>query len=201
MQVQILNKNIKLHLDSWLYLTIINRHTWKKLGKPTLLRSNKMAWSVTMETIQFAGELITNITFQGRTLKLKTFQLKNTTKISALTGWRNLSCGTFIFFPKIRKPDPQGKKFNKIFKTNFSGSFFLRALTAKFDLKDNTQPVFKKKMVPVTFLLLINEEHNRLEKTWVTLKMEYKQWTSPIVNLKKNAKEIRVCADFSRGLN
>ena len=106
-----------------------------------------------------------------------------------------------FFSPKLENLTPKAKNLIKYLKQTFPEVFFLRALTAKFDLKDNTQPVFKKKMVPVTFLLLINEEHNRLEKTGVTLKMEYKQWTSPIVNLKKNAKEIRVCADFSRGLN
>ena len=78
MQVQILNKNIKLQLDYGSNLTIINLHILKKLGKSTLLRSNKMARSMTKEKIKFEGELITNVTFQGRTLKLKMFVLKNT---------------------------------------------------------------------------------------------------------------------------
>ena len=51
--VQILNKNIKLQWDSGSDLTIINLYTWKKLGKPTLLRSNKMARSMTREEIKF----------------------------------------------------------------------------------------------------------------------------------------------------
>ena len=76
-QVQILNKNIKLQLDYGSDLTIINLYTWKKLGKPTLLRSNKMPISVTRKKLKFEGELITNVTFQGRTLKLKMFVLKN----------------------------------------------------------------------------------------------------------------------------
>ena len=86
MQVQILNKNIKLQFDCGSDLTIINLHTWKKLGKPTLLRYNKLARSVTREKIKFERELITNITFQGRTLKLKTFISKNTENLF-ITDW------------------------------------------------------------------------------------------------------------------
>ena len=66
-QVQILNKNIKLQLDFGSDLTIMDLHTWKKLGKPTLLRSDKMARSVTSEKIKFEVEIIPNVTFQGRT--------------------------------------------------------------------------------------------------------------------------------------
>ena len=57
MQEQILNKNIKLQLDSGSDLIIINLDTWKKLGKPTLLRSNKMARSVTREKIKLRENL------------------------------------------------------------------------------------------------------------------------------------------------
>ena len=45
-----------------------------------------MAWSVTREKIKFEGELITNVTFQGRTLKLKTFVLTNTENLFG-TDW------------------------------------------------------------------------------------------------------------------
>ena len=65
-------------MDSGLDLTIINLHTWKTLGKPTLLRSNEMAKPVSRKKIKFEGELITNVTFQGRMLKRKTLILKNT---------------------------------------------------------------------------------------------------------------------------
>ena len=77
-QVRILNKNIKLQLDSGSDFTIINLHTWEKLETPTWQISNKMARSVTREKIKFEGELITNVTFQGRAFKLKMFVLRNT---------------------------------------------------------------------------------------------------------------------------
>ena len=77
--------------------------------------------------IKFEGELITNITFQRKTLKLKTFVLKNTENLFN-TDWMekfklwDMAINSFCQKPK--KPDHKGKKFNKRFKRNFSKSFF-----------------------------------------------------------------------------
>ena len=72
-------------------------------------------------------------------------------------------------------------------------------MTAKFELKGYIEPVFKKKKVPYAYLPQINEL-NRLERTGVLSKIEYSQWTSLTIYAKKT-QEIRVCADFSTGLN
>ena len=75
-------------------------------------------------------------------------------------------------------------------------------MTAKFELKDDIQPVFKKKRnVPFASLPLVNEELDRLERTGVLSKIEYSQWVSATVYVKKKSKEIWVCADFSTRLN
>ena len=73
-------------------------------------------------------------------------------------------------------------------------------MTAKFKLKDGIQPGFKKKM-PFTFLPQINEELERLERTGVLSKIQYNQWASSTVYVKKKSKEIRVCVNLSTGFN
>ena len=54
-------------------------------------------------------------------------------------------------------------------------------MTAKFELKDDTQSLFKEKKrnVPFASLPQINEELDRLERTRVLSKIEYSQWASP----------------------
>ena len=47
----------------------------------------------------------------------------------------------------------------------------------------------------------INEKLDRLVKTGVLSKLEYSEWAALTVYVKKKSKEIRVCADFSTGLN
>ena len=48
-QVQILSQSIKLKLDSGSDVSIINLHTWRKLGKLTMIKTNKIARCVTWE--------------------------------------------------------------------------------------------------------------------------------------------------------
>ena len=75
-------------------------------------------------------------------------------------------------------------------------------MTAKLALHDNIQPVFKKKRnVPFASIEQINKELDRLEKTGILSKIEYNSWAAPTVYVKKKSKDIRVCADFSTGLN
>ena len=51
-----------------------------------MIKSTKITRSVTGETSKFEGELITNATFNGKTLKLKSFVLKNTNNLF-VTDW------------------------------------------------------------------------------------------------------------------
>ena len=84
--VKILNKEVRLQLDSGSDLTIINYHTWKRIGKPTMLQTKKVARSVTGEKISFEGEVIINVTLKNKTKKLRLFVLKNTTNLFG-TDW------------------------------------------------------------------------------------------------------------------
>lgn len=55
--------------------------------------------------------------------------------------------------------------------------------------------------MPFLALDPINNELNRLEKVGVVSKIDYSEWASPTVYIKKRNNKIRVCADFSKGLN
>ena len=67
MLVKILNKEVKLQLDSGSDLTIISLHTWRKLNKLTMQKTSKTAETVTGTKIKFERELITKVTFNGTT--------------------------------------------------------------------------------------------------------------------------------------
>ena len=86
-----------------------------------------MAKPVSRKKIKFEGELITNVTFQGRMLKRKTLILKNTENLFD-TDWMekfnlwDMSINSFC--QKLEHLTTDVKKFNKRFKRNFSGIFF-----------------------------------------------------------------------------
>ena len=74
---------------------------------------------------------------------------------------------------------------------------------ATFELKDNAQLIFKpKRQVLFAAREITEKELDHLEKIGLLSKTNYSAWASPTVyvNKKKNNK-IRVCADYSTGLN
>ena len=73
---------------------------------------------------------------------------------------------------------------------------------AKFELKENTRPIFRKKQnVPFAATKEINKELDRLVNIGILSKVEFSEWAAPMVSIRKISKEIWVCADFSTGLN
>ena len=102
--VKIGDKDGRLQLDCGSDLSIINHHTWCKIGKTRMMRTKKVARSVSGERIRFEGEVTTNVTLKENTLKLKMFVLSNTNNLLVRTGSKNLDSGTHplaIFVKKL----------------------------------------------------------------------------------------------------
>ena len=72
-------------------------------------------------------------------------------------------------------------------------------MTAKLELKNDIQPVFKKKKCAFRFFTT-NKWRIRQTRKNRGLKTEYNQWASTTVYVKKKSKQIRVFADFMTGL-
>ena len=59
----------------------------------------------------------------------------------------------------------------------------------------------KKRNVPFAALEQINEELDGLEKAGIQSKTDFSEWAAPTVYVRKKPNQMRVCADFSTGLN
>ncbi|PIO75316.1 hypothetical protein TELCIR_02663 [Teladorsagia circumcincta] len=69
-------------------------------------------------------------------------------------------------------------------------------------LMPNVRPVFcRSRPVPHAALEAVNAELNRLEQMGVITPVNHIEWAAPIVCVKKQNGKLRVCADFSTGLN
>lgn len=107
-----------------------------------------------------------------------------------------------------KKYNVQFGKSQKGTQTTISPCFFSGGLgkcskfKANFRVKDGARPVFKKKLnVPFAALEQINKELDRLEQAGILSKTDFSEWAAPTVYVKKKSNQIRVCADFSTGLN
>ena len=68
-------------------------------------------------------------------------------------------------------------------------------------MKDGAQPVFKKKRnVPFAAIEQTNKELDKLEQAGILSKTDLSEWAAPTIHVKKS-NQIRICTDFSRGLN
>ena len=84
--VDIFNSSIKFQLDSGSDISIINWRTWRKLNKPTQLKTDKTAKSVTGENINILGEATLTVTLNGVIKKQKTYVLKNSDNLFGADG-------------------------------------------------------------------------------------------------------------------
>ena len=97
----------------------------------------------------------------------------------------------------MEKFETESKKFSEIF---FSEGTCTKA-KVKFEVQENVTPVFRpKRSVPFVALDPINKELERLEDLGVIYKVDYSEWASLTVYMKKKNK-ICIYADFSMGLN
>ena len=95
------------------------------------------------------------------------------------------------------------EEIKKTFPEVFSESLCrFTKMTAKIKLNKNVKPIFRKKRnIPFAAIDKIDKELERLTPYGVLSKVDYNDWAAPVVYVKKKSGEIRVCADFSTGLN
>ena len=175
-----------------------------------MLRSHKTAKAINGTQINFEGEVITNVTLLGQTKKLKMYVLKNTENVFG-SDWMHepnlwdLPISTFCRKAELCSSPTENiiSKLKKEFAEVFTpGLGKCTKMAAELKLKQNMQPVFiRKRNMLFASLDKINHELDRLENVWILSKTEYNQWAAPIVYVKKKSGEIRVCADFSTGMN
>ena len=130
--------------------------------------------------------------------------LFGTDAITKFHSW-DLPISSFCNKIKEYKDDPQiiKEEIKKTFPEVFSeGLGRCTKMTGKIKLKKNAQPVFRRKpSIPFAAIDKIDNKLERLTQCRVLSRVDYSDWAAPEVYVKKKSGEIRVCADFSTGLN
>ena len=118
---------MRLQLDSGSDLSILNHHTWCKIGKLRITRTKKVACSVTGERIRFESEVTTSVTLKIKTLKLKMFVLRNTNNLFG-TDWIQKfelwDSPISDFCQKVDNITAEAEKLKKYLKESFPNGFF-----------------------------------------------------------------------------
>ena len=83
-KVQMNNKKFMFLLDTGSDVTLINEQTWRKIDRPTLLKTEKITHDFTGNKQKFEGECYTNVTFIGKAIKLIRFVMNRNVNLFSM---------------------------------------------------------------------------------------------------------------------
>jgi hypothetical protein len=207
-KIEINNFPIIMQLDTASDVTIISSSTWKSLGSPKLATPSQTAKNASGFDIDFLGEFQCNVKFKTKLSKGNCLVFKNNNlnllgldfinQLKLCDQSINSICNAINLQSKTSIIDKFKSDFPQLFR-NELGKCIKKV---KLHIKPNSKPVFcQKRPVAFSVIEMVDAELQRLEQNGIITPVSYSNWAAPIVVVKKASGKIRLCVDFSTGLN
>ncbi len=210
-----LNQTItKLQLDTASDVSILSTTLWKKIGSPQIQPTTFSAKHAGAGPVTFLGECEIEVSYKKEKVRnwkiyvvnnpnLNVFGLDLIDKFDLGHKSLNAICQQIISTEDAPQVDERRKQleaqFPKVFQPGLGTCKFMKG---KLQLKKGTLPVFRaKRQIPYAVQDAVDKEIDRLLAEGVIRSTNYSQWAAPVVVVKKPNGTIRLCADFSTGLN
>lgn len=215
--VDINGVTVSLQLDSASDITIISESTWRILGSPMRRETGEAASNASGGALKLVAEVPCLASMNGKTAQCRCF-ISNISHLNVLGiewfdifGLWDVPIRSLCAQIKTSVPSSAPERVSTQTVTDIQSQFadvFAEELgtctktEAKLHLKPGARPVYRtKRPVPYAALEAVEAELDRLEDSGVLSKVEFSEWAAPIVVVKKADGGIRICADFSSGLN
>lgn len=184
---------------------------WIKIDQPNCQPCNRSVRNASGEALEITSEFQCPVKFGQRAFTgtchltpIKNLNLLGIDWIDQLGIWEvpiNTICNNITAVPGEKNWIANSilARFPKVFRDS-------PGMCSKFEVelrvKSGSQPVFRPKR-PVAFAAIpqIDKEIDRLLELGIIQAVEYSQWAAPIVAVRKTNRSLRICADFSTGLN
>ena len=153
--------------------------------------TSNTARTVTGDKIKFEGEIIIPVSLNDITKKLKVFVLKNTENLFGSDWFQKFNLWDQpinTFCQKVECITAEAEKIKIELKGSFpevfsAGLSKCTKIKAKFEQKENTRPIFRKKRnVPFTATEEINKELDQLVNMGISSKVEFSDKLLPKQN-------------------
>ncbi|KAK6733039.1 hypothetical protein RB195_017044 [Necator americanus] len=176
-RVQIDGKTVRMRLDTGADVTLLSTADWTAMGRPKLQSPRLTLNSANNEPINIGSP--NTVPSLDRRLHLQHLKTLSTLNSSLTTHLRKN-------FPAVFAP----------------GLGCCTKSKAKLAPKPDSKPVFLKyRPVPYIARLRISTEIDRLLSIHVLEPVDHSEWAAPIVVVQEKNGSIRLCADYSTGLN
>lgn len=205
--VNICGVKIKLQFDTASDITLISRQTWEKLGSPDLKPTTSEAKTASGKPLNLVGELTCSIKL-GNIIKDGTCFVTNHPNLNLFgLDWIELfelwSKPLSAICRKVQATQSPIQNYKEAFPNVFKDTLgHCKKTKVKLYLKQDARPVYKpKRPVPFTSITKVDTELDRLEQAEIITPVDFSPWAAPIVTVKKPNGKVRICADYSTGLN
>ncbi|CAD6192731.1 unnamed protein product [Caenorhabditis auriculariae] len=203
--VEVDGVQIPFQMDTGSDLTLVGTPEWERLGKPPLENVPFRVKNASGSDMDIKGRFKCNFQLKDSHASGYAY-VRNSGNLLGL-DWLEKSNHMNYHLDQMINSIENGRPFGEQLKEEFP-EVFAEGLgkcnkeQAKLILKDIANPVFKQKRpVPYGSLAAVEGELNRLQQLGVIEPVTHSQWAAPVVCIKKASGKIRVCSDFSTGLN
>lgn len=203
------NTRLRLQLDSGSDWTIISEAHWVKAGSPELSPCSESAISASGDRLVMLGTFNAKVMLSDRSATGKIYVAGSDLNVLGSDWMEKLSlwtvpiasiCNHIAAPDSISFLDQVVRKFPKLFDQSKLG--LCNRFKASLTLKESAQPVFRKARPPAFAATpLIENELNRLQMMGVIEPTHQSSFAAPIVVVKRKDGRVRLCADYSTGLN
>lgn len=208
------SSKIKMQLDTGSDITIISKTNWLKLGSPTMSTFSEdeiSAKSASEHGLPIISKFECDISLIGKVRRLTIYvtELSNLNLLgidlfNAFNLWdqplNSIVCNTVQTVTSQDRISQLKSSYSELFDVKSMG--LCTKANVKLHLKTNAKPVFRPSR-PIAYSAQnsVEAELQRLESLGVITPIEYSEWAAPIVVVKKPNGRIRICGDYSTGLN
>lgn len=212
--VLINGKKTKLQLDTASDLTIISKDTWEQLGSPTSGSEVNMPLegvrSASTDMVPIIAQFECNMEISSigdvkrgmcYVTSIKDLDVLGIDWIEKFKIWEHpisSICAVVREKPEIKIADLK-HEFSAVFNDKPGTCVKTKA---HIHINPNSKPVYRpRRPVPFAALQAVEDELNRLEELKIITPVQFSEWSAPIVVVKKPNGKVRICADYSTGLN
>lgn len=208
-ETNINGSSIKLQLDTGSDITIISQENWRLLGKPMLQPTSNVG-SASGDSFSLKGFFPCVMKLGGVEEFGEVYVANHKLNLFG-ADWIHIfklwDTAPSAYCNSVRVNDNSSQSLMATVKTKFP-KVFAEGLgcytksTSSVTLNQGAQPVYRKaRPVPHSALPDVTAELERLQHLGIITPTTYSEWAAPIVVIKKKTGKLRICGDYSTGLN
>lgn len=202
-KVKVNGHPIEMEVDTGAAVTVIAEHTWMDIGAPTLKHCDIRLQTWSKHQLQLLGQCQVTVEHRNNMHKLVLFVIQG--HGTSLLG-RNWFAALGINVAGIHTVNRESEDFKQLLRTY--SDVFSEELGAQvgrkisIELKPEAKPIFLRfRQVEFALRPLVEKEIDSLVGQGIYEPVEYSDWATPLVPVRKKDGSIRLCGDYRSTVN